>query len=132
MTLASTTTNNLMQPPALKQALSYQWFEVPRERVWTGDDPNNAEATGLIVPTSTPRHLRILHPARHSPTVRDKYREHVPYRAGYRKGHKGLPPNAPTYGFSCIACLDHRFAISIVRFSGYLASLLFEHQCNQC
>jgi hypothetical protein len=69
---------------------------------------------------------------RPSPTAWDEHCEHVPYRAGDRKCRKWLPPNAPAHGFSCIACLDHRFAISILRFSGYLASLLFEHQCNQC
>jgi hypothetical protein len=69
---------------------------------------------------------------RPSPTAWDEHCEHVPYGAGDRKCRKRLPPNAPAHGFSCIAGLDHSFAISILRISGYLAALLFEHQCNQC
>ena len=62
----------------------------------------------------------------------DEHCEHVPYRAGDRQCRKRLPLNLPAHGFSCIASLAHRFAISILRFSSYLAALLFEHQRDQC
>ena len=41
-------------------------------------------------------------------------------------------PYALPHGLGRVACLDHCFAIGILRFAGDLAAFLFKNQCNQC
>src|SRR3984957_8060204 len=70
-------------------------------------------------------------PLKQSLTMRDDQRQHVTHDTSYHEGYKRLLPDASPNGLGRIACLDHCFAIGILRFAGYLAALLFENQCDQ-
>jgi hypothetical protein len=71
-------------------------------------------------------------PLKRSLTMRDDQWQRVTDHSSYHEGYKRLLPYASPHGLGRIACLDHCFAIGILRFAGYLAALLFENQRDQC
>jgi hypothetical protein len=71
-------------------------------------------------------------PLKWSMAMREDQCQHVTHHTSYHEGYKRLLLYASPNGLGRIACLDHCFAIGILRFAGYLATLFFEHQCDQC